>query len=78
MDKIILQSARTFTWKTEGVFNSIKDIIEYIEEEYEISFEEYKESFSTEEEIINENENDEIFYSWLNENELQIIFTKQK
>jgi hypothetical protein len=72
MEKIILQSAGAFEWRTEGVFDNIEQVIKWIEENYDISFEDFKK------EVLEEEGYEPTYKQWFDELELQVIHTEEK
>ncbi len=71
MEKIILQTAGTMEWKTIGIFDNIESVNEWIKDNWNITFEEFKN------EVLTEEGYEPTFEEWLDENELNIIYTNQ-
>jgi hypothetical protein len=71
MEKIILQTAGTMEWETVGVFDDIQGLHEWIKENYDITFDEYKNG------VMEEEGYEPSLDEWYDANEIKVIYTKQ-
>lgn len=71
-EKIILQSKGAMELRTIGTFENIENIHEWLKDNWNITFEEFKE------EVMNEEGYEPTLEQWFEVNDIQLIYTKQK